>query len=66
MACRGRPRPIGVPFSRFRHMKGLGFHESKNMSIKGSGNFLFRYMKGPFIIFQWKVYERGTICQWKV
>ena len=34
--------------------------------MKRWGNLSFRYLKGPFIIFQWKVYERGTICQWKV
>ena len=39
---------------RFRSMKGQGFHESKDMI-----NLSFRYLKGPFIIFQWKVYERG-------
>ena len=34
--------------------------------MKGKGNLSFRYLKGRFVIFQWKVYERGTICQWKV
>ena len=31
MAYTGRLRPKGVPFSRFRYMKGQGFHESKYM-----------------------------------
>ena len=43
----GRLRPKGVPFSRFRHTKRKGFHESKYM--KGLGNVSFRYLKGPFI-----------------
>ena len=34
-------------------MKGQGFHELKYMT--GYGNL----PKGPFIFFQWKVYERG-------
>ena len=28
--------------------------------MKGQGNLSFRYLKGPFITFQWKVYERVT------
>ena len=31
MAYTGRLRPKGVPFSRFRYMKGYGFHDSKYM-----------------------------------
>ena len=28
--------------------------------MKGERNLSFRYLNWPFIIFQWKVYERGT------
>ena len=45
MAYMGRPRPKGVPFSRFRKMKEHGFHLLKYM--KGAGNLSFRSVKGP-------------------
>ena len=41
MDTTGRPRPKGVPYSDWRYIKGLGFHELKYR--KGLGKLSFSY-----------------------